>query len=99
VSAAKHTPGQFVIVRISPTISNEYANRCPEGIPEEAFLTGKRSVSLQSARAMLSDAEYNSDKTAFDVGPDDMPLGTFNAYRALAKQLRVAIAKATGSAE
>jgi hypothetical protein len=84
----------LVTVRISATIANEYANRCPDWIPEEAFLTGKRAVRLSSARRMLNDAEYNSDKDAFAIGPFDMPLGTWNAYRALAKQLRKVIGEA-----
>jgi hypothetical protein len=79
---------KFVTVRISPTISNEYATRSPDHIPEECFLTGKRSVTVESARAMLADAEFNSDPRAQTVGPYDMPLPVFNAYRALAKQLR-----------
>ena len=82
---------RFVRVRISPTIANEYASRCLEYIPEEVYLTGKRSVSVESAKAMLADAEFNSDKTAQDVGEYGMPLPVFNAYRALAKQLRSAI--------
>lgn len=83
---------KFVIVRISPTISNEYATRCPDHIPEEAFLTGRRSVSVEAARAMLADAVFNSDTRAVDVGEYGVPLGTFNAYRALAKQLRTTLA-------
>lgn len=84
-----------ITVRISPTIANEYASRCPDDIPEEVYLTGKRSVSLASARLMLSDAEFNSDKEAFDIGEHGMPLPIYNAYRALAKQLRATIEKAT----
>ena len=97
--SAQHTPGRavFVTLRISKTISNEYANRCSDHIPEEVFLTGKRSLSLDSARAILADAEFNSDLQAQDVGEYGVPLGVFNAYRALAKQARAAIAKATGS--
>ena len=82
---------QFVIVRISPTIANEYATRNPEDIPEEAYCTGQRSVKVESARAMLADAEFNSDTTVFEVGEYGMPLGCFNAYRALAKQLRATL--------
>jgi len=89
---------RFVTVRISPTIANEYASRCPDDIPEEAYLTGKRSVTMASAHAMLADAEYNSDKTAQDVGDYGMPLPIYNAYRALAKQLHRVIDAADKSA-
>lgn len=40
----------------------------------------------------MHDAEYNSDPTAVEVGPYGTPLPVFNAYRALAKQVRAAIA-------
>lgn len=83
-----------VTVRISPTISNEYANRF---VFEESigFTIGKKSVPIDVAQEMLADAEFNSDLKAQDVGPYGMPLYIFNAYRALAKQLRNSIAKAT----
>ena len=83
-----------VTLRISATIANEYANRYPEGIPEEAYLTGKRTIRLESARAILADAEHNSSGDAFSVGKFDMPVGTWRAYKALAKQARKAIARA-----
>ena len=79
---------KLVTLSISPTIANEYATRCPEDIPEEATMGGKLVVSEETARLMLADAAYNSDTKAFKVGPDDMPLPIFNAYRALAKQIR-----------
>ena len=84
----------YVTVRISPTISNEYANRF---VFEESvgFTIGKKCVPLGVAQEMLADAEFNSDLKAQDVGPYGMPLHVFNAYRAFAKQLRNAIAKAT----
>jgi hypothetical protein len=93
--SAQHTPGP-IRVRISATIDNDYANRCPEWMQDVEIVEGANDVTISVARVMLADAEYNSDKSAFDIGPHDMPLGTFNAYRALAKQLRAAIAKATG---
>lgn len=98
MSNAKHTPG-LVKVRISATIDNEYANRLPDWMTEENEPSeGVNHVPLNVARMILSDAEYNSDPQAQTVGPYDMPLPVFNAYKALAKQVRAAIAKATGSA-
>jgi hypothetical protein len=81
----------MVLINISPTIANEYANRLPDWLPE-SVVQGKNDVSPELARSILSDAEYNSDTKAFDVGPEGMPLPVFNAYRALAKQVRKALA-------
>lgn len=95
VSAASGPRGPFVIVRISPTIASEYASRCPEDIPDDACSPGKVKVSLRDALLMLADAEFNSDTQAFEIGDHGMPLPIFNAYRALAKQLRGVIEQAT----
>jgi hypothetical protein len=81
----------MVLINISPTIANEYANRLPDWLPE-SVVQGKNDVSPELARQILSDAEFNSDTKAFDVGPYGMPLPVFNAYRALAKQVRKALA-------
>lgn len=95
MKAAK-VAGRTVEVRISATIENEYANRLPDWLPE-SVTEGKNRVSLPVAAHILSDAEYNSDKRAVDVGPYGTPLHVFNAYRALAKQVKAAIAKAVQS--
>ena len=81
-----------VRIRISATIDNEYENRCPEGMPENIG-EGLNDLTIEEARWVLSDAEYNCDPKAQTVGPYDMPLPVFNAYKALAKQARAAIAK------
>lgn len=88
-----------VVLRISATIENEYANRQPDFLPLDKLHEGRCTLTLEEARAVAEDAAYNSDLRAFSVGMDDMPLGTFNAYRALAKQARAAIAKAEGGAQ
>lgn len=80
-----------VAVRITPTISLEYENRSPDFIPEEVWDVGVHVVSIKVAREMLADAEYNSDPQAQEVGEYGTPLGVFNAYRALANNLRKAI--------
>ena len=85
----------MIKIRISPTINNEYANRLPEFLPLHKLSVGMVELTLDEARAVLDDAEFNSDRNAQDVGPYGMPLPVFNAYRALAKQVRAAIAKAT----
>jgi hypothetical protein len=93
---AELTPGCVTVrIRISQTIDNEYANRLPDWLPD-SIAQGDNDVSLDVARSILSDAEYNSDREAVDVGPYGTPLPVFNAYRALAKQVRAAIAKAEG---
>ena len=84
-------PVRFVTLRISATIANEYANRCPEWLSEELD-EGRRRVPLDLAQQIVLDAEYNSDRRAQDVGEYGMPLPIFNAYRALARQTRAAIA-------
>lgn len=81
-----------VRIRISATIDNEYENRCPEGMPED-IAEGQNDLTLEQARWVLSDAEYNCDPRAQTVGPNDMPLPVFNAYKALAKQVRAALDK------
>lgn len=49
---------------------------------------GGEDVNFAEAEAVLSDALHNSDRNAFDVGPDDMPRGVFAAYARLAKQIQ-----------
>lgn len=94
---AARRAAQFVRIRISPTIGNEYANRCPEWLPETVAV-GVNDVPLELAREILSDADFNCNPKAQTIGPYDMPLPIFNAYRALAKQVRTAIDKAAGRA-
>lgn len=84
-----------IVVRISPTIENEYANRLPDFLPLDKLNVGRCELTLEEARAVLADAEYNSDRNAVDVGPYGTPLGVFNAYRALAKSVRAAIEAAS----
>lgn len=83
-----------VKLRISATIANEYASRCPDFLPLDKLDEGICTLTLEEARAVLNDAEHNSDRTAFDVGPYGMPLPIYNAYRALAKQVRTRIESA-----
>jgi hypothetical protein len=85
---------QVVTVRISPTIDNEYSNRLPEFLPLEKLNVGPCELTEDEARAVLADAEHNSDRDAVDVGPYGTPLPVFNAYKALAKQVRAALGSA-----
>lgn len=82
---------RFITARISATIENEYAARLPDFLPLDKLNAGNCKLTLEEARAVLADAEFNSDLEAVDVGPDGTPLPVFNAYRALARQLRQAI--------
>lgn len=86
-----------VTLRITATIDNEYANRLPDFLPLEKLKVGYCELTLDEARAVLADAEHNSDRECVDVGPYAMPLRVFNAYRALSKAARDAIAAATGA--
>lgn len=81
----------MIRIRISPTIDNDYANRCPEHLPLDKLEVGVCLLTLEEARAVLEDAEFNCDPRAQTVGPNDMPLPIFNAYRALVKQARAAL--------
>lgn len=87
--------GMTIKVNITPTISQEYQARCPEDIPWALREEGTHEVTLEEAGVILADARFNSDTKAFDVGPYGMPLGVFNAYRALAVRVAKAIAAAT----
>jgi hypothetical protein len=84
------TPGSadMISVRISQAIDTDLANRLPEHLPLQKINVGVCHLTCDEARALLADAEYNSDLECVDVGPYAMPLATFNAYRALARQLR-----------
>jgi hypothetical protein len=92
-SAAEAVPS--VVLRISPTIAGEYMSRCPDHIPDQACTAGRKAFTLDQARAIVEDAEHNSDPRAVDVGEYGTPLPIFNAYRALARQGRAAIEQAT----
>lgn len=82
----------MIKIRISPTIDNEYRDRLPDELPLDKLRVGVCELTPDEARAVLADAEFNSDPRAVDVGPYGMPRTTFNAYRALAKQVRAALA-------
>ena len=90
---------QTIEVRISSTIENEYANRLPDFLPLDKLSQGRCKLSLDEARRVLADADWNGDRQCVDVGHYGMPLGVFNAYRALAKQVRAAISQITGEPE
>ena len=70
MSAAADT----VVVRISATIDNEYANRCPDFLPLDKLNEGRCELTVAEARAVLADAAFNSDRLFFvgdliDRGP------------------------------
>lgn len=75
-----------LVLRISGTIANEYDTRQPEHLPLTKLSEGACRLTREEVQAVVDDAVFNSDTKAVDVGPDAMPLGVFNAYRALAKQ-------------
>lgn len=81
----------MIKIRISPTIANEFADRLPDELPLDKLRAGVCELTPDELRAVLADAEFNSDPRAVDVGPYGMPRATFNAYRALAKQARAAL--------
>lgn len=84
-------------IRISPTIQGEYEQRSVFGGDAEWPLvewdaTGVAALPADTVKAMLADADHNCNPRCVDIGPDAMPLGTANAYRALARQCRKALA-------
>jgi len=81
----------MIKIRISPTIDNEYRDRLPDELPLDKLRAGVCELTIGEARAVLADAEFNSDPHAVDVGPYGMPRATFNAYRTLAKQIRATL--------
>lgn len=82
---------QKVRVRISDTIFNEYVIRdMPSSWCGES--AGWCETSIEEARAMLADAEYQIDKD----GPDETPAGIRTAYRHLAEQLRKSLRRVVG---
>ncbi len=93
-AAAPTQVERTVVLRISATIDNEYANRLPDFLPLAKLSTGDCTLTLEEAKAVLADAAFNSDREAVDVGPYGVPLKAFNAYAALAKQARAVIAAA-----
>jgi hypothetical protein len=86
-----------VTINISNIIAREYADRMPDHLPLSKLKAGKVELTLDETFDVLADADYNSDSTAVDVGRFGMPLSVFRSYRALAKQARAAIAKATAN--
>lgn len=79
-----------VRIRISATIDNEYATRCPEELSAlDKLNTGICELTPAQALEVLADAEFNADRQG---GPEYMPIGTRRAYRALAGQIRKALA-------
>lgn len=87
-SAAQPQQGT-VRIRISATIDNEYATRCPELSALDKLNTGICELTPAQALEVLADAEFNADRQG---GPEYMPIGTRRAYRALAEQVRKALA-------
>jgi hypothetical protein len=79
-------------VRIGKILADEYAGRMPDGIPTAVYQPGTHHISGEKARALLRDAEFNSDRRCVDVGLYGMPVATFRAYGRLAAQLRKALA-------
>ena len=89
-------PVRFVTLRISATIANEYANRCPEWLSEELD-EGRRRVPLDLAQQILLDAEYNSDRRAQDVGEYGMPLSSHQRVRAINESTKWVAATSSGT--
>lgn len=86
-------PPRQVLVKLSSTMCFEYDTRGVFGPddpewPEVPAKPGRMTLPWSTAVAMLDDAEFNGDSRH---GPEEMPPGSRQAYRALAKQLRRAM--------
>lgn len=78
-------------IRITPTVSHEFEHSAPEHLPLDKLDTGWVLLNEDELRSVLSEARYYTDPANFDVGPYDLPLGTYNAFRALARQCEAAL--------
>ncbi|NRF83814.1 hypothetical protein HQ619_07725 [Burkholderia gladioli] len=80
-------------VKVSATIANEWVGRCIRDVIPNLpdFYHGRcvLAVTPDVARKILADCEFNGDAKS---GPEEMPNGARRAYRAMAKQLREALA-------
>ena len=80
-------------VKVSAAIANEWSNRAITDVipdlPEFDYRGCVLTVSISVAREILADCQFNGDAKR---GPEEMPSGTRRAYRAMATQLRDALA-------
>jgi hypothetical protein len=73
-------------IRITEAVAFELAASACEHIPDWASHSGTHQATVEDVRTLLSEATYYTDPAQFEIGPYGLPLGTFNAFRALKKQ-------------
>jgi len=79
-------------IRITNAVAFEFSASACEHIPEFAFDAGTYDATVEDVRLLLQEAKYYTDPNQFEVGPYGLPLGTFNAFRALKTQCEKALA-------
>ena len=73
-------------IRISNSVAFELeASNC-DHIPDWASHSGTHKATVEEVRTLLAEATYYTDPAQFEIGPYGLPLGTFNAFRALKKK-------------
>lgn len=79
-------------IKVSSTIADEWSTRAIHdvipNVPEFDYAGGELVVTTDVAREILADCDFNADRRA---GPEEMPIGTRRAYRAMAEQVRKAL--------
>jgi len=83
----------MIRVSISPRIARDIEQRAPDHLPVDKLTPGTAALTVEEVRALLADAQFNSNRRCVDVGPDCMPVATFNAYAALARQIERRLAQ------
>lgn len=83
----------MIRIKIGAAVAGDLQSRMPDDLPlDKVTRPGVSALTTDEARALLADAEFNSDTKCVDVGPYAMPRATFNAYRRLRDSLRAALA-------
>lgn len=84
----------MIQIKIGAVVVGDLQSRMPDDLPlDKITRPGIVSLTADEARALLADAEFNSDPACVDVGPYAMPRSTFSAYRRLRDSLRVALSE------
>ncbi len=82
----------MIRIKIGAVVAGDMQSRMPDDLPlEKVTAPGAAVLTVAEARALLADAEFNSDPACVDVGPYAMPRSTFNAYKRLRDSLREAL--------
>jgi hypothetical protein len=79
-------PKMTIKIRITEAVAFELEASACEHIPDWASHSGTHEATVEEVLIIFAEAKYYTDPGQFDIGPHGLPLGTFNAFRALKKQ-------------